>query len=91
MIGEVFDNVYSEGGTVAAQLNVQTTLIPSGGSAVVEFGVESPGDLMLVDHAIFRALNKGALGVLRVNGRANPRVFQAPPATVASVSTHQMH
>ena len=35
LIGEVVDNVYTEGGTVA-QHNVQTTSIPAGGSAVLE-------------------------------------------------------
>jgi nitrite reductase (NO-forming) len=75
VIGEVFDNVYAEGGTNVTQHNVQTTLIPAGGSAIVEFGVEKPGDLILVDHSIFRAFNKGAVGVLRVTGDDNPRVF----------------
>ena len=75
VIGEVFDNVYTEGGTVASQHNVQTTLVPAGGSAVVEFGVEKPGDLILVDHSIFRAFNKGALGMLHVSGEDNAKVF----------------
>jgi nitrite reductase (NO-forming) len=75
VIGEVFDNVYQEGGTKATQHNVQTTLIPAGGSAIVEFGVEKPGELILVDHSIFRAFNKGALGVLAVTGPDDPKVF----------------
>jgi nitrite reductase (NO-forming) len=75
LIGEVFDNVYGEGGTQATQHNVQTTLIPAGGSTIVEFGVEQAGDLILVDHSIFRAFNKGALGVLHVDGPKNARVF----------------
>jgi nitrite reductase (NO-forming) len=76
IIGEVFDNVYVEGGTVA-QHNVQTTLIPSGGSSIVEFGVENPGDLILVDHSIFRAFNQGTLGMLKVEGKQNAKVFAA--------------
>ncbi len=76
VIGEVFDNVYTEGGSIA-QHNVQTTLVPAGGSTMVEFGVEQPGDLVLVDHAIFRAFNKGTLGILHVTGDENPRVFAA--------------
>jgi nitrite reductase (NO-forming) len=76
IIGEVFDNVYVEGGTVA-QHNVQTTLIPAGGSSIVEFGVENPGDLILVDHSIFRAFNKGTLGMLKVDGKENRKVFAA--------------
>jgi nitrite reductase (NO-forming) len=77
VIGEVFDNVYQEGGSVATQHNVQTTLIPSGGAAIVEFGVENPGELVLVDHSIFRAFHKGALGMMRVEGKANANVFAA--------------
>jgi nitrite reductase (NO-forming) len=76
VIGEVFDNVYVEGGTVA-QHNVQTTLIPAGGSSIVEFGVENPGDLILVDHSIFRAFNKGTLGMIKVEGAENKKVFAA--------------
>jgi nitrite reductase (NO-forming) len=75
VIGEVFDNVYGEGGTMVSQRNVQTTLIPAGGSGIVEFGVEKPGTLVLVDHSIFRAFNKGAIGMLKVTGEDNPRVF----------------
>ncbi len=76
VIGEIFDKVYREGGTVAVEKNVQTTLIPAGGSAIVEFTVDQPGEYALVDHAIFRAFNKGTLGILSVTGKENPIVFQ---------------
>jgi nitrite reductase (NO-forming) len=75
VIGEIFDNVYTEGGAQVTQHNVQTTLVPAGGSAIVEFGVEHPGELVLVDHSIFRAFNKGALGILNVTGDGDARVF----------------
>ena len=68
VIGEIFDNVYQEGGTVPTQHNVQTTLIPAGGSAMVEFKVDVPGTFILVDHALFRAFNKGCLAMLKVSG-----------------------
>jgi nitrite reductase (NO-forming) len=68
VIGEIFDNVYGEGGTKANQQNVQTTLIPAGGSAMVDFRLEVPGTYVLVDHSLFRAFNKGALGMLKVEG-----------------------
>jgi nitrite reductase (NO-forming) len=80
IIGEIFDNVYQEGGSVPTQHNVQTTLVPAGGSTIVEFGVEKPGDLILVDHSIFRAFNQGALGMIHVIGNDNPRVFAAAGA-----------
>jgi nitrite reductase (NO-forming) len=74
VIGEVFDRVWVEGGT-QINTNVQTTLIPAGGSAIVDFRVEAPGELVLVDHSIFRAFNKGALGMIIVDGEAEPSVF----------------
>ena len=54
-----------------SQQNVQTTLVPAGGSAIVDFKVEVPGTYILVDHSLFRAFNKGALGMLKVNGPEN--------------------
>jgi nitrite reductase (NO-forming) len=74
IIGEIFDTVYAEAGTQASH-NVQTTMIPSGGAAIVEFKVEVPGTYVLVDHSLFRAFNKGALGMLRVDGPPNQIVY----------------
>lgn len=74
VIGEIFDKVYMEGGSLLNE-NVQTTLIPAGGAAIVEFEVEVPGEYILVDHSIFRAFNKGALGVLEATGPENDLVF----------------
>ncbi|WP_157616904.1 copper-containing nitrite reductase, partial [Rhodanobacter sp. Soil772] len=74
VIGEIFDKVQPEGGTVA-QHNVQTTLIPSGGAAMVEFHTDVPGSYVLVDHSIFRAFNKGALGILKVDGAEDKTVY----------------
>ncbi|MFV8837545.1 copper-containing nitrite reductase [Salinimicrobium soli] len=74
VIGEIFDKVHVEGGDMINK-NVQTTLIPAGGAAMVEFRVDVPGELVLVDHSIFRAFNKGALGVLQVEGPDNEVVF----------------
>ena len=67
VIGEIFDKVWYEGGT-HFQENVQTTLIPAGGAAMMEFHVEVPGSYVLVDHSIFRAFNKGALAILKADG-----------------------
>ncbi|MFT4621846.1 MAG: nitrite reductase (NO-forming) [Myxococcota bacterium] len=74
VIGEIFDKVFTEGGT-QFQENVQTTLIPAGGAAMVEFQVESPGTMILVDHSIFRAFNKGAIGMLKVGGPDDKAVY----------------
>jgi nitrite reductase (NO-forming) len=74
VIGEIFDKVYFQGGT-HYQENVQTTLVPAGGSAIVDFHVEVPGTYVLVDHSIFRAFNKGALGMLKAEGPEDKTVY----------------
>jgi nitrite reductase (NO-forming) len=75
LIGEVFDNVYAEAGSTVTH-NVQTTLVPAGGAAIVEFRAEAPGDFHFVDHAIFRATQKGALGTIHVEGTEEPSLFE---------------
>lgn len=75
VIGEIFDNVYMEGGQ-AMNKDVQTTLIPAGGSTIVEMKLQVPGTLNVVDHAIFRAFNKGAIAQIKVSGDENPSIFK---------------
>ncbi len=74
VIGEIFDTVYVEAGD-AENHNVQTTLVPAGGAAIVEFVVDVPGTFILVDHSIFRAFNKGALGMMKVSGPEDKVVY----------------
>ena len=74
VIGEIFDKVFVEGGDMINE-NVQTTLVPAGGAAIVEFRVDVPGTFILVDHSIFRAFNKGALGMLKVEGEENKEIY----------------
>ncbi len=74
VIGEIFDKVYYEGGK-HAQENVQTTLIPAGGAIMAEFHLDVPGSYVLVDHSILRAFNKGAMGILKVDGPENKAIY----------------
>lgn len=74
VIGEIFDDVFAEGGSVA-QHNVQTTLVPPGGAAITQFVADVPGTFLMVDHAIFRAFDRGALGMIEVSGPPNRAVF----------------
>ena len=74
LIGEIFDRVYHEAGSAVSE-NVQTTLLPAGGAAIVEFRTQVPGNYLLVDHSIFRAFNKGALGTLAVAGPADSTIY----------------
>jgi nitrite reductase (NO-forming) len=74
VIGAIFDKVRYEGGT-SVQRNVQTTLIPAGGAVSVEFKAKVPGSYVLVDHSIFRAFNKGALAILKIDGPEDKTVY----------------
>ncbi|MCH8619740.1 copper-containing nitrite reductase [Undibacterium sp. TS12] len=74
VIGAIFDKVRFEGGS-NVQTNVQTTLIPAGGAAVVEYQTKVPGSYVLVDHSIFRAFNKGALAIMKVDGPARKDIY----------------
>ncbi|MBI3731373.1 MAG: nitrite reductase, copper-containing [Burkholderiales bacterium] len=74
VIGAIFDKVRFEGGS-NFQKNVQTTLIPAGGAAVVEYQTKVPGSYVLVDHSIFRAFNKGALAIMKVDGPAKKDIY----------------
>lgn len=79
VIGEIFDKVFKEGAS-EFNTNIQTTLIPAGGAAVVEFKVEAPGNLVLVDHSIFRTFNKGSLGLMKVEGPDNKAIYSGKTA-----------
>lgn len=74
VIGEVFDEVRMDGNG-AATLNRQTVLVPAAGAAVVDFKVEYPGAYVLVDHTLTRTIDRGAAGVLVVEGAEDPTVF----------------
>jgi nitrite reductase (NO-forming) len=75
VIGEIFDRVWAEGNMALVTRDVQTTAVPAGGAAIVEFKVEVPGTYILVDHSLTRAFNKGALGMLKVTGAENKLVY----------------
>ena len=81
IIGEVFDKVYVDGaiGGLVNQ-NVQTTLVPSAGSVIMEFRIDTPGSYLLVDHSIFRVA-KGALGILSAEGKENLSIFNPMDAS----------
>lgn len=74
VIGAIFDRVYREGGS-SIDTDVQTTLIPSGGASIVEFTAHVPGEYAMVDHSIFRAFNKGAIGSIVVEGPPAPAIY----------------
>lgn len=75
VIGQIFDTVYPEGNLSLATHNVQTTTIPTGGSAITEFKMSVPGTFIIVDHSLERAFNRGALAQIKVEGPDNKVVY----------------
>ena len=75
VIGQIFDTVWPEGNTSTAAHNVQTTMIPAGGAAIVEFKMSVPGTFLIVDHSLSRAFNRGALGQIKAVGPENKLVY----------------
>lgn len=76
VIGEIFDRVYDQASLTSPPLtDVQTTLVPAGGAAMVEFKVDVPGRYILVDHALSR-MERGLVGFIVVEGKENPAVFK---------------
>lgn len=74
VIGEVFDKVWMDGNGPAT-VNRQTVTVPAAGAATIEFKVDYPGNYVLVDHSLTRSINRGAVGVLTVEGPADPTIF----------------
>lgn len=79
VIGEIFDKVYPEGAIGSEpHKNVQSTIVPAGGATITEFGLEVPGNYILVDHALSR-LDRGAWGTIKVEGAENKEIFDGVP------------
>jgi nitrite reductase (NO-forming) len=75
VIGEIFDRVYDQGSLTSPPLtDVQTTLVPAGGSTMVEFTLDVPGRYILVDHSLSR-LERGLVGFLEVDGPENKEIY----------------
>jgi nitrite reductase (NO-forming) len=75
LIGAIFDRLYSLGTVTSAPLtDVQTALVPPGGSAVAEVSLVVPGKFILVDHALSR-MQRGLSGWLIVEGAPRPDLY----------------
>lgn len=86
-IGSHWDAVWPEGALLAPPIRgSQTTLVPAGGGVVVDLVGQVPANIILVDHALTRAFDKGAIGIVAVSGTANPEIFEAAPAESATAT-----
>jgi nitrite reductase (NO-forming) len=75
VIGQIFDTVWAEGNMSTPTHNVQTTMVPAGGSAIADFKLTVPGTFILVDHSLTRAFNRGALAQLKVAGAEDKMIY----------------
>lgn len=76
-IGSHWDAVYPEATLLSEPIRgSQTTLVPAGGGTVVELIGQVPSTIVLVDHALARAFDKGAIGQIVVSGAAQPEIFE---------------
>ncbi|MGH8912325.1 MAG: plastocyanin/azurin family copper-binding protein [Acidimicrobiia bacterium] len=77
-IGSHWDKVYQEAALLNPPLRgSQTTLVAAGGGTVVELVGQVPSTIVLVDHALARAFDKGAIGQIVISGEENPEIFEA--------------
>lgn len=77
VIGGIFDNVYPDGGIGnAVQHNIQTVIVPAGGTQIVEFTPKEPGTYTFVDHSMPH-MDAGAMGQIVVDGPADPSIYRA--------------
>ena len=83
VIGEIFDRVYPEAALGDPIRNVQTTLVPAGGAAIVEFTLQVPGRYLLVDHTLPRVFDRGAIAHLEVDGPDAPEIYSGTGGAAA--------
>lgn len=90
-IGSHWDKVYQEATLLGTPLRgSQTTLVPAGGGTVVELVGYVPSTLVLVDHALSRAVDKGAIGQIVVTGDPNAEIFEAMGQSPVGDEGHDM-
>ena len=91
-IGSHWDLLYPEAATHSANRVIrgsQSTLVVAGGGTVVELDALVPSTVILVDHALARTFDKGAIGTIVIEGEADPNVFAVPGEEPAPEPTEQ--
>jgi nitrite reductase (NO-forming) len=89
-IGEIFDRVYHLASLKNPLQDVQTVTVPPGGAAVLEFKLEVPGRVLLVDHALSR-IERGLVAYLEVDGAENPSAFRSLNTTASASKPNSEH
>ena len=87
VVGTIFDRVWIDGNPDNQFRGMQTVLLPSSGSAIVEFKIPESGKYVMVDHHFANA-SQGAIGVIDATGgtaelRPEPLEHHNIPATAS--------
>jgi nitrite reductase (NO-forming) len=87
-IGSHWDRVWEDAGLLNPPLRgIQTILVPAGGGTVVDLLAQVPMTVVLVDHALARAFDKGAIGQIVIDGDPNPEIFEGFPVPTPAVGS----
>src|SRR3546814_12811307 len=81
VVGTIFDRVWLDGNPDNQLRGMQTVLLGSRGSAIVEFIIPEAGSYVMVDHHFANA-SQGAIGVIDAGGKPEDGMeHQTVPAT----------
>lgn len=80
IVGSSLATVMEPGNEATEPRDAQTSLVPAGGSRMVELRLDTPGEYTILDHSLFRASLKGTIGVLSVEGKLNRDLFSGKTA-----------
>jgi len=79
-IGNVWTDFYRDGGLANdPEHYIETAPVAPGSVAAAEIDTPVPGPIKIVDHALSRVARKGFLGVIQVEGEAEPEIFNPDP------------
>jgi len=82
VVGTIFDRVWMDGNPDNQMRGMQTVLLGSSSSAIVEFMIPEAGKYVMVDHHFANA-SQGAIGLINAGGGAEDSEHHNIPATAA--------
>ncbi len=82
VVGTIFDRVWMDGNPDNQLRGMQTVLLGSSSSAIVEFVIPEAGSYVMVDHHFANA-SQGAVGVIDAGGKPEETEHHNIPATAA--------
>jgi nitrite reductase (NO-forming) len=77
-IGNIWSRVWFMGALAMPSMPfLQSVPVPPGNAIVADMELPVPQTIKIVDHAMTRALSKGAMAEIEVTGAPNPEIFKA--------------